>query len=148
MKIRSERGMAVVEFAVVLPLLLVILFGIIEFSFLLYNKAMITNAAREGARFGIVAKTTRYSDDDIKAEVNKYLGNYLVTFKSGAPTIPDTHVYVNNIENDPSVVGLKSAEDYLKVEVSYDYDYLILPNFITAIGATKTLFASATMRAE
>jgi Flp pilus assembly protein TadG len=50
----SQRGAAVVEFAFVLPLLLVILFGIIEFSFLLYDKAMLTNASREGARVGIV----------------------------------------------------------------------------------------------
>ena len=48
MKIKDQDGATVVEFALVLPLLVVFIFGIIEFSLLLYNKAMITNASREG----------------------------------------------------------------------------------------------------
>lgn len=43
----SQKGASAVEFALVLPLLMLILFGIIEFSLLMYNKAMITNASRE-----------------------------------------------------------------------------------------------------
>ena len=43
-----------VEFAIVLPLLLMLIFGMIEFSVMLYDKAMLTNATREGARFGIL----------------------------------------------------------------------------------------------
>ena len=48
---KCQRGAAAVEFAIVLPLLLVFVFGIIEFGFLLYDKAVITNASREGARY-------------------------------------------------------------------------------------------------
>jgi len=54
MKKRSQKGAAVVEFALILPILLLLLFGIIEFSFYMYDKAMLTNACREGARAGIV----------------------------------------------------------------------------------------------
>ena len=53
-KSSSQKGASAVEFALILPLLMLILFGIIEFSLLMYNKAMITNASREGARRGIV----------------------------------------------------------------------------------------------
>ena len=53
-KFSSQKGASAVEFALVLPLLMLILFGIIEFGLLMYNKAMITNASREGARRGIV----------------------------------------------------------------------------------------------
>jgi hypothetical protein len=53
-KMKNNRGVAIVEFAIVLPLLAILLFGIIEFGFIIYNKAMITNASREGARIGIV----------------------------------------------------------------------------------------------
>ena len=52
--IRCQRGAAAVEFAIIAPLLFTIIFGIIEFSLLFYDKAVITNASREGARFGIV----------------------------------------------------------------------------------------------
>ena len=47
------------EFAIIAPLLFIILFGIIEFGILIYNKAMITNASREGARAGIVFSDPR-----------------------------------------------------------------------------------------
>ena len=58
-KIKKEEGASAIEFALVLPLLLVLVFGIIEFSILFYDKAMLTNASREGARVGIVY---RYQD--------------------------------------------------------------------------------------
>ena len=56
MKLRNinNKGNAAIEFAIILPLFLFICLGIIEFSVLLYDKAMITNASREGARKGIL----------------------------------------------------------------------------------------------
>jgi Flp pilus assembly protein TadG len=50
MMIRDQNGGAAVEFAIILPLLIALLFGIVEFGLLLYNKQIITNASREGAR--------------------------------------------------------------------------------------------------
>lgn len=46
----DDRGAAAVEFALVLPLLLVLLFGVIDFGRLLNAQIMLTEAAREGAR--------------------------------------------------------------------------------------------------
>ena len=53
-KINNQNGAAMVEFAIVLPLLLMLIFGMIEFSVMLYDKAMLTNATREGTRLGIL----------------------------------------------------------------------------------------------
>ena len=64
MKMRDESGGSLVEFAVIAPLLFVILFGIIEFGILLYDQAKITNASREGARAGIVFDTTLRNSDN------------------------------------------------------------------------------------
>jgi hypothetical protein len=47
---RTDRGAAAVELALVLPLLLLILFGTIDFGRLLYTKVELSSAAREGAR--------------------------------------------------------------------------------------------------
>jgi Flp pilus assembly protein TadG len=71
--LRSYRGTAIVEFAIILPLLLVLLFGIIEFGIILYDKAVITNASREGARAGIVSQDPRVSDSEIKQVVKQQL---------------------------------------------------------------------------
>ncbi len=46
----SERGGAVVEFALVLPLVLVLLLGLIEVALVARGQLMVINAAREGAR--------------------------------------------------------------------------------------------------
>lgn len=148
MKTKRQKGAAVVEFAVILPLLLLILFGIVEFGFLLYNQAMLTNASREGARAGIVAQTPRRSTAYITGIVNNYTANFLVNFKSGTDPVVATTVKVNDVEADPSSVGMVSAEDYLTVELSYDYHFLLIDNLVSGIGINKTLHASSTMRAE
>jgi Flp pilus assembly protein TadG len=53
-----RRGTAVVEFAVVLPVLCVILFGIIEYGYVLLVQQTLTNAAREGCRIAVLQSTT------------------------------------------------------------------------------------------
>ncbi|MEP6871684.1 MAG: TadE/TadG family type IV pilus assembly protein [Anaerolineaceae bacterium] len=50
----TETGQSLVEFAMVLPLFLVLLFGLVDFGRAFYSWILITNAAREGARAGAV----------------------------------------------------------------------------------------------
>src|SRR5437867_4245985 len=51
-KILGERAQAIVEFAIVLPILLAILVGILEFGRMIFIYSAVTNASREAARFG------------------------------------------------------------------------------------------------
>lgn len=48
------RGQALVEFAIVFPIFLIVLTSVLYFGFLLYSKMSIINAAREGAHYGIL----------------------------------------------------------------------------------------------
>ena len=52
----TETGQSLVEFAMVLPLFLVLLFGLVDFGRAFYSWMVITNGAREGARAGAVQK--------------------------------------------------------------------------------------------
>lgn len=125
MEITEQRGVAAIEFAIVLPLLVLLLFGIIEFSVLLYDKAVITNASREGARAGIVfvdQNPCGPSDAEIINVIQSYCSNYLITF--GAATTPTT-----TIARSGCTVG-----DSLTVTVRYQYNFLIIPN-LTFYGA-------------
>jgi len=55
MKLRDQKGQALVELALILPLMLLILFGITEFGRALYMVNTLNNAAREGARRAAVS---------------------------------------------------------------------------------------------
>lgn len=52
----GDRGAAAVEFAILLPLLLLLLFGIIDFGRALFTQVTLTQAAREGARLAALAQ--------------------------------------------------------------------------------------------
>jgi len=146
----SQNGAAMVEFAIVLPLLLLILFGIIEFSLVMYNKAMITNASREGARRGVVYRvdptTFNYApltDGQIQTEVTNYLSNHLITLKG-------TSTHTTTITRAVEVSG-----NTLNVQVSYPYQFLVVPPIASIIGGgstslpgTLTLSSATKMRME
>jgi Flp pilus assembly protein TadG len=56
-RLRHEHGQEVVEFAIILPLLLLLFFSIFDFGILIFSYDTISNAAREGARYGAVHPT-------------------------------------------------------------------------------------------
>ena len=134
MHLKREEGAAAVEFALVLPILILILFGIIEFGFALHNKEVITNASREGARAGIVMNSPRPLEDDIKGVVNTYLTNFGW----------DSSKAVINIPTGPCA----AFSDPLRVELNYPFSFLVLPSFITGFSKDITLSATTEMKCE
>jgi Flp pilus assembly protein TadG len=90
---RNQRGVAVVEFALVLPLLLLVLFSIVEFGLIMYDKAMITNASREAARSGVVyaipylPASAPAGTPSISAVATNYLTNNLINLGSASPSV-------------------------------------------------------------
>ena len=133
---KNQDGASAVEFALVLPILVLMVFAIIEFSVALYDKAMITNASREGARAGIVFRIPPVTDEEIGNVVNTYLGGNLITF--GGPAAANTTVTRNG----------SNPGDELKVTVDYTYTFLIIPNIITQLSGGITMMAETVMRME
>jgi Flp pilus assembly protein TadG len=139
LKTRGQRGAAMIEFAIVLPVLVILLLGTVEFSLLLYNKAMITNASREGARAGIVYDEPRLTEAAITTVVNNYCQGHLITFGSATPVtdaVPDTC---------PAAAGLGAS---ITVTVDYQYDWLVVPSLLTALVGPVNLSATTVMRCE
>lgn len=64
MRCGGEKGQALVEFALVLPVLLLILCGIIDFGWIFGNQLAANNAAREAARYTAVHYYDSSTDDD------------------------------------------------------------------------------------
>lgn len=141
MKMWKTRGGSAAEFAIILPVLVALLFGIIEFGLILYDQAMITNASREGARAGIVySYPARIGDGEIVSVVTNYCVNHLVSFGSGSA--------VNVSIQRAGAGGGTASGDTLTVRVTYPYTFLVLPNFITSLGPQLSLSATTVMRME
>ncbi len=62
--IENERGQTMTELALILPILLVLLFGIVQFGVIFNNYVTLTDAVRTGARKAVVS---RLSSDPAKA---------------------------------------------------------------------------------
>ena len=69
----NERGAVAAEFALLLPVLLTILFGTIEFGMIMYSRELITNASREGARAGIIQVSPKLTSGQITTIATNYL---------------------------------------------------------------------------
>ncbi|MFC2029568.1 TadE/TadG family type IV pilus assembly protein [Chloroflexota bacterium] len=121
---RRESGQELVEYAMILPLLLVLLVGIIEFSIIIFSYDTIANAAREGARVAIISSS---SDADVMAAViDRALA---VNLTSAEVTILRGHV--------------------VRVEVAHPVNLMTGP-LIEAAGGSPTLLlrTAATMMLE
>lgn len=121
-KIKDEKGASSVEFAIILPVLILILFGILEFGFVYRDYLAITHAAREGARLAAVGN---YSETEIR--------------QRSYPVSP-TYVSLAYLTTD----GLPRHGYPVEVEVAYDRP-LNIPLFTKT---TIRLTSKAMMRVE
>src|SRR5687767_5791861 len=81
-RLKSERGAALLETAITLPLVLLVSVGIFEFARAYQTSQILTNAAREAARVAILPATT---DEQIQATVTNYLAAGGVPLPTGTP---------------------------------------------------------------
>ena len=127
-KWKSQRGAQAVEFALVFPFLALIMLLVIDFGFLAFNKAVITNASREAARAGTVLSATPWSTASVQAVACNYARTLLITTASGTRTATcsgsaDPVIRVNN----PSGVVPPPFNSPITVTITYDYRGLLTP---------------------
>lgn len=74
----KQKGAQAVEFALVLPFLVLVVLAVLDFAFLAYNKAVITNASREAARRGTVLTAAVWDTDEISQVACDYARGALI----------------------------------------------------------------------
>jgi hypothetical protein len=140
-RIRSERGAELIEFALVLPLLLFIVMGVIDFGFLFQRFEVVTNAAREGARMAVLPG---YATADVTARVQSYVSTGGLTVTATNPAIAVTDVPIPTGGGGPVMQGKQ-------VVVTYVSPYLFLGPLAGWFGGsftTANLTGKAIMRNE
>jgi Flp pilus assembly protein TadG len=120
----------VVEFAVILPLFVLLVIGIIEFGRGIMVKQIITNAAREGARRAIIESAT---ESEVKDVVQQYLSGASI---SGA-----------SVTVTPASLTSLGLGDPVTVNVSVSFSSVSWTSSPWFLGG-RTLSESSTMRAE
>lgn len=135
MKTKSQGGAQILEFALLLPFLLMILFLIIDFGFLVYNQAILTNASREGARRAAMLTATPWSTAAIKTVACNFAKTSLISTRKGTHdatctgTADPVITVINPNGNIPPQFG-----DPVTVQITYAYS-----GFLTS---TTTLLLS------
>jgi Flp pilus assembly protein TadG len=144
--LREAKGAAAVEFAVLATVFLLLLGGIIDFGHGWYMRQVITNASREGARYGVTYKTdangVRIAPSSLSPTINTYLMNgYLqqaVLPADANPTITASGTGYST--------GTKGAP--LQVRVQARKNWLFIPGFIPGLGDHLDLAATTVMQCE
>jgi hypothetical protein len=135
-----ERGGVLVEFAMVVPILLVIFAGIVDFGLMMQRREVVTNAAREGARIAVLPG---YDLVDVQARVNAYLNDGIQAGTSA--NARTTWALV-------TLPGVAPPVQMRQVDVELDTRYAILGPVMGLVGGsnfgTVTLRARSTMRLE
>ena len=129
---KKQEGASLVEFSVIAPLFVVLLFGLVEFGMAIYDKGVLTNASREGARFGVVYSNPRKTATEIGNKVQTYLTNAGFTDTASI--------------NVTGAGGSSGAS--LTVTVTYPYHFTVLPNFVSGLTGTMNLTANTIMLME
>lgn len=131
----GQNGSAAVEFAIILPLLMILVFGIADVGIALHNSQVITNASREGARAGI----TRLTETEIKNVVVDYCNtnNRLLP--------PGTLLSVSDVTVSGGGPGAAFQSD-LTVTVNFAHNFMFAG--VVGLGPTFPLNAQTVMKME
>ena len=129
---RGERGAAAVEMALVLPVLLLVVGGLIDFGRAFYANMVLGNAAREGVRMVALGGYTT-------AQINQRItdstpGGLTWSYGAGTPT------------TCPASPG---PTDFATVSLSHTFSYTVLdvvPGILGFTISAPTINATATMR--
>ena len=147
----KKNGLTIVEFSLLLPIFFVIIFGIIEFGVMMYDRAIIINASREAARAAVVYGSNFTKEDgkysffymskeNIESMVKSHCNENLISFKPGVEII---------IGTDPPDPENAISGEYLNVKVQYEFNFLVLSKLVNNLkGSPVYLRAETIMRFE
>lgn len=138
----GSRGQALAEMAFVLPILLVLVFGIIEMSLAWRTSQIVTNVTREGARLAVLPTT---DDDQVRTRIQTLL---TASNLNATPTI------TTGCDVAPTDSICEGSGDQTLVQTEYPYQFRLLGPLVELAGGGGGRFglvmisSTSTMRRE
>jgi len=148
-RLRRREGQALAEMAVVLPVLLLMIFGIIELSNAWRTFQVVTNSTREGARVAVLPTATQTQVED----------RVIQGLESGNLNDPDREISIQCFNSNGGSVGCfgtGGTGNEARIRVQYPYTFTLLGPIVqyACAGAcpggfgTITIASTSTMRIE
>ncbi len=132
-----QRGSAAIEMALLLPILILMVVGVVEFGLLMHNQSVVTSASSVAARAGMAQGSPKLSNTQIAKIASDYCTGNLMAFSS-APNV--------------SVDVLQASEPVfqkpLQVTVQFTYQGLLVGTFLSALQMNPQLIATTVMYNE
>lgn len=136
-----EHGASLLEFAVVVPLLLLLVLGIVEFGFLLAQMNEMRHGAREGARYAAVSRPDFNGDGTVGNNAD------VLAVTCDAVNLPGANASVALSYVDTDGAGGAQRLEYGTVTVTIDTDTLSGVPFVNGL-LPATISNDATFRLE
>lgn len=135
---QQEKGSVAIEMALVLPLFLFIMAGIIDLGLLFWEKHVLTNATREGARAAAkaldngTAVVAQRTQTQVQQVVQDYMDQFSIKNLDGSPLVLNGGNFSYTWANTGSGLVLNVSLNQIP------YKMMLLPNFSTFFGGTRT----------
>ena len=145
---RQRKGSSAVEFAIIVPVFLLLTFGIVDFGHAWYMKQMLNNASREGARYGtrynINSSGNRINPNALSPSISYYLtSKYSSPPASLLPSDANMQVYPGGTGYTSGTAG---ADLFVKVDATKHW--WVVGHLVPGIGSTTTLSSTTWMKVE
>ena len=125
---RREEGQSALEFVLVLPVFIIAFLMVVDLGILMYQYVSVSNAVREGARFGAV----NCLDGDCTDDGSETVKQRTIARSSGVldPLAPE-EVTVSWLDNSVPLDNRWGRGDSVVVKVDHDYNFMFLPGSIS-----------------
>ena len=138
MRTRSEKGAALLEAAITIPILLLIAVGIFEFGRAYQTWQVVTNAAREGARIAVLPDPT---PGVAEQRVRDYLEAGSLKYTADDDVVVD-------VEEADTITVNGAAVSASRVTVDYPFQFMVLGGVVKLVSPQSELGGDLTMRGE
>jgi len=125
-----------VEFVIILPVLMMLVFAIVEFGVLFGQWQTLSNAAREGARTAVVFRSG-CNASAVEAEVRQRVKDYAAPL---GIVLGDGDITVSGVCGDSTTSSTVTA--------TLPYEFKVLPGFAASVSPTIDLVGNSVMRNE
>ncbi len=141
----DNRGVAALEFAILLPVWLMIFFAVLDFSWYLTNLMVMENAVAAGARAGVKIRYWTDEPGETPGSIAVQAVKHSFWLSSSLKT-QNIKVFIRDINNYPVDISNAEYKDYKYLEIRVvDYHYPMLAGYLSGALLPRSISAAAMM---